>query len=479
MTFLPIYARAQWSPPTRIHLGAGLYPALLVNGDTLLAAYTAGQGGRAKIFCLRSLDSGESWSEGVILNDTINYFGAMFPRFVKNGSKIMALWYEYSSVGQLGNIAYSISTNGGNTWDSPQHTLNPGLLDIYLFSAASVDSTVNIIYSKTVWPRMGFFLIRSTNFGGTWSTPRELFRCEDNSYKDMEAYGDTFHLVWSGNFEQGVNWEIYYIKSVDRGMNWTEPETLTAPGDRGARHPSLFINGVGRVALCWTDFRYAPPGWIADIFFAKSTDQGNNWIGETQLTYVHQDAHPDIFYQGDTVHVVFERGNVTVRSIHYIRSTDDGQTWGSVVELDLDPEDSYWPRVAAANGNTYVVWADDRDNPDTTGYGGLYFSKSPYEPSDVTEEAPGLANRFTLSSYPNPFNGSVLISYSFQDEKGGEIEIYNITGKKIRTLNTTAEKGKITWDARDALGNKVSSGIYFARAKTPRNSTTIKLIYLK
>jgi hypothetical protein len=39
---------------------------------------------------------------------------------------------------------------------------------------------------------------------------------------------------------------------------------------------------------------------------------------------------------------------------------------------------------------------------------------------------------------------------------------------------------KINWDATDAMGNKVSSGIYFARANSNnQKSSTIELIYLK
>jgi hypothetical protein len=35
------------------------------------------------------------------------------------------------------------------------------------------------------------------------------------------------------------------------------------------------------------------------------------------------------------------------------------------------------------------------------------------------------------------------------------------------------------WDARDALGNKVSSGVYFARARGANYNKAIKLLYLK
>jgi len=475
----------QWSPPTRIHVGVGLYPALLVRGDTLHTAYTATLGGQTKIFYVRSCDSGSSWNEAIVLNDTIDYRRAYYARFLTNGARLMALWYEMTQdVSQLGYVAYSISTNGGQTWSAPQHALDPGLFLVYLFSAASVDSTVNVIYSKEVYPRMGFFIVRSTNFGRTWSSPRELFRCQETSLMDMEAYGDTFHFVWSGNFVQGVNWEVYYIRSQDQGLNWTEPETLTTPGDRGARFPALSINETGSMALCWMDFGDSPPGWIADIFFARSTNQGVNWFGEQELTFLHLDGNPDIFYRADMIHVTFERHDIPIREIWYMQSTDNGLTWGEETELDLDPADSHEPRVAYSNGKAYVIWADDRDNPDTIHYGGLYFSYCPYEPNAVSEGG-NIPKTFSLKVYPNPFNSSTSITYS--NLKGGEIRIFDIEGQLIRTFFTGGEnEGRIKWDATDASGKTVSSGIYFARAQygskataASQSSTCVKLIYLK
>jgi flagellar hook assembly protein FlgD len=83
-----------------------------------------------------------------------------------------------------------------------------------------------------------------------------------------------------------------------------------------------------------------------------------------------------------------------------------------------------------------------------------------------------------LNAYPNPFNSKAIITY--KDLKGGEIEIYNINGQKVRAFKTAEIKeGQIEWDARDALGNKVSSGIYFARARGGRDNITIKLVYLR
>ena len=118
-----------------------------------------------------------------------------------------------------------------------------------------------------------------------------------------------------------------------------------------------------------------------------------------------------------------------------------------------------------------VFWAELLDDSHA-----LFYLKSPAVTAIQYEKI--LPQEIQFYAYPNPFNSKTILTY--KNLKGGEIEIYNITGQKIRTLTTANNKeGQIEWDARDALGNKVSSGIYFARAKTPRNSTTIKLIYLK
>ncbi len=75
-----------------------------------------------------------------------------------------------------------------------------------------------------------------------------------------------------------------------------------------------------------------------------------------------------------------------------------------------------------------------------------------------------------LSNYPNPFNPSTTISFSLT-AKDAKIEIYNIKGQKIRTLecinHVDAEATEslshysIIWNGTDEKNQPVSSGIYF------------------
>ena len=88
-----------------------------------------------------------------------------------------------------------------------------------------------------------------------------------------------------------------------------------------------------------------------------------------------------------------------------------------------------------------------------------------------------------IKNYPNPFNPETKIS--FQLNKSGKIElsIYNIKGRKIKTLlKGLKNKGfyEITWDGTDANGKKVASGLYFNKLIFDDKTESLnKMILLK
>lgn len=66
-------------------------------------------------------------------------------------------------------------------------------------------------------------------------------------------------------------------------------------------------------------------------------------------------------------------------------------------------------------------------------------------------------------NYPNPFNATTTICSS----ASGNVEIYDLLGRKIRILSATATNtsGKFSfeWDGKDASGTPLTSGVYFYR----------------
>jgi hypothetical protein len=89
-----------------------------------------------------------------------------------------------------------------------------------------------------------------------------------------------------------------------------------------------------------------------------------------------------------------------------------------------------------------------------------------------------------LKAYPNPFNSSTEIIINNQSNKKPKqiISIYDILGRPVKEFEIDTEKGgisKIIWDATNISGEKVSSGIYFAKVSASTQKDVLKLIYLK
>jgi hypothetical protein len=69
-------------------------------------------------------------------------------------------------------------------------------------------------------------------------------------------------------------------------------------------------------------------------------------------------------------------------------------------------------------------------------------------------------------NFPNPFNPSTTIEFSLDTDGFVTLDIYNISGQKIKTVyakNVTAGVHSVLWDGTDENGVAASSGIYFCR----------------
>ncbi len=82
-------------------------------------------------------------------------------------------------------------------------------------------------------------------------------------------------------------------------------------------------------------------------------------------------------------------------------------------------------------------------------------------------DSPGLPGDVRLEqNFPNPFNPSTTIEYYLPRASMVTLDIYDILGRNIKTIDEGAKKSgpqKVIWDGTDHDGNPVASGIYFYR----------------
>jgi len=98
--------------------------------------------------------------------------------------------------------------------------------------------------------------------------------------------------------------------------------------------------------------------------------------------------------------------------------------------------------------------------------------------TNAAGEGNTIPDRFELiSNYPNPFNGGTVISLARTVDPDEEIEIFDITGRLVRSLPIGGSK-LVNWDGTDRNGHDVAAGVYFAKLSRTE-STPRKMIYLK
>jgi hypothetical protein len=122
-----------------------------------------------------------------------------------------------------------------------------------------------------------------------------------------------------------------------------------------------------------------------------------------------------------------------------------------------------------------TIW----DIEPTINEGYPFFQTLPVSDADITI-LPTTAK--LLGNYPNPFNPETTIRFNVSKESHVTIDIYNIKGQKVRSLENSfrvAGEHGVVWNGANDNGVFVGSGIYFYRMKISDFVQARKMILLK
>jgi hypothetical protein len=110
----------------------------------------------------------------------------------------------------------------------------------------------------------------------------------------------------------------------------------------------------------------------------------------------------------------------------------------------------------------------------------VYFEPEIEPIDEVIPKVPGL-----LPNFPNPFNPETSIVYGIPEATGGNVravlEIYNIQGRRIRSLTPNTSPGwhQKTWDGKDDSGAVQPTGQYIVRFSCNGQVKTNKMTMVK
>ena len=271
------------------------FPTVSVSGMIIHVVWYDGRDGNDEIYYKRSTDGGTSW--GVDTRLTSNSSPSESPSMSVSSSTVHVVWFD-SRDGNF-EIYYKRSTDGGTSWGADTKLSNS-----HSYSDAPAISVygqvVHVVWNDYRDGNMEIYYKNSTNGGTSWGEDTRLTNDPASSDNPcLSASGTYVHIVWDDDRDGFRN--IYYKRSTDSGINWGADIRLTN-NITTPQYPSILLSGLF-VHAVWEDLRDGN----FEIYYKRSTDGGVNWEADVRLTNNPAFSfRPSVAISGVVVHVVWE-----------------------------------------------------------------------------------------------------------------------------------------------------------------------------
>lgn len=359
------------------------------------------------IYFNSSHDRGMTWMASDIrlsTGDGTRFNRSHYPIISCSGKNVYVAWLDYRYKNNR-SIYFNFSTDGGETWQTPDIRLNTNVKPEEGYSwgpsICSYKKNVYVAWAEGKWPGSHIFFNRSTDGGMSWlQKPIRIDRGKGNVYaltSHICCSENNIYLVWDD--ERTGKSEIYLNYSTDEGVTWQQSDIRLTPGigsgTKSADSPRISCSGKN-IFVVWESY------WKNEIlfFYNYSTDGGVTWQNpEIQCDPVIYPSSvwpydPEFTMNGDNVYFVWSDERNSKDDIYFNFSKDGGATWQNQ-EIRLDTGDdpgehgSYSPQIACQEDIIYVVWEDARNSRGYKAYeeASIYFNSSRIDNTGPTADA--------------------------------------------------------------------------------------------
>ncbi|KAA3598023.1 MAG: T9SS C-terminal target domain-containing protein [Calditrichaeota bacterium] len=445
--------------------------------------------------------------------------------------------YHFVETGAGGSLYEAESFDMGESFSLYQEidTLWAAIQDPSIATAGN-----SIIYFRTGngGQTSGTFVYRSFDLGNTWFPPMDLsYNCSFWNYQNpsIRFDGSTFHTT------QGFGYSLH-TKSVDYGNTFNPYTTLCIVDSNcavseqqklasfdGNVFPLINDNiNFGITDRLITRFSRDNGNTWSKILYIS--DYNNGWVGvspwysiaaDDSLIYVTYSRSKETISSDWDFELVFKRGfykyplysSVNTLDLGLVDSSlkiitnlpvankgviplyinqidlpteitllDDSTTTPLAFPLIIQPDSvfnfqfEFLSEVVGSYSDSIKIHTNQQVEPLRT-----IFVSGEILAVGVSEEENTITTFKLSQNYPNPFNPTTVINYELgiANYEKATLTIYNILGKKVKEWKLKSNSGEVVWNGTDNFGNSVSSGVYFYKLKSEKQSETKKMLLIR
>ena len=200
----------------------------------------------------------------------------------------------------------------------------------------------------------------------------------DSFNPQIEASGNNVYTVWNDRSEG--DFDTFFKRSATSGDSFQSTKDLSngIDGDAGDQHIAKEGNNV---YVVWSE----GVGADRDVYFKRSTNNGASFGSTVNLSNDDTFSEiPDIAVVGDNVYVVWDDASSDEQGdqqsqLFFKRNTNDGASFSSVKKIDKI-EESLNPKIAAAGNNVYIAFTGGSEEDEE-----VSFTKSTNEGSSFSK----------------------------------------------------------------------------------------------
>jgi glycine cleavage system H lipoate-binding protein len=409
-------------------------------------------------------DSAAYFSNTVNLSDNIGH--SELPHVAVSGNNVYVVWLDDVSGNR--DIHFRKSTNNGCTFGETVDISNQngGSADPQL--AVSGDN-IYVVWEHSPENNGAIFFTRSTDNGTNFEKIRNLGNNTGfNGFPQIAVSGNNVYLVW-----RDATHGVFFTRSTDNGTNFEKIRNLgNNTGFNG--FPQIAVSG-NNVYIVWTKNAQEKYG---QVFFTRSTDNGATFrnpiaLGEAK----HDDRHRLVFsphisgdgrtnnvyvvwHSGRVVHQVEFNLDVLVSDVQFTRSTDNGATFDSTVNLGNKSGWSINPQIAVSqDNNVYVVWTNNAQEK----YGQVFFTRST-DNGATFDSTVNLSNKSGWSINPqiavSQDNNVYVVWTDNAQEKYGQVFFTRSTDNGATFYSTVNLSNKSGWSINPQIAVSQDNNVY-------------------